>query len=366
MSDRPNDNDPSMDDILSSIRRIIAEEDDTNDITEARKTAEDAISVTEPAPFQSSSSVNESLDTLRDMFGENLNQTAEKEPSSDNHIDWQALDEIIDKDEKSYETVKESIDASLDTAVKSVFPAEDTPIDDAPLNNISDSTNQSSAPDVLDEIAKAVMDDNIANEQKFEDDDVLELTDMVSDTGEVIEIEQIEPDTTEVTPEGENSGVLVGQANHGALTVQEAPELPATTAPDAITAAAAAAKKAIKNSSVTDATRSVKSLIRNAVAGDYGNQAVNKVDTESAIVSDATENAAAAALAALSDPTGDDARRIFAKVWVSENLDQATIEGIARSVLKPMMKDWLDANLSNVVERVVRQEIERIVEKSTR
>jgi uncharacterized protein len=37
-----------------------------------------------------------------------------------------------------------------------------------------------------------------------------------------------------------------------------------------------------------------------------------------------------------------------------------TLEGLVREMLKPMLKDWLDANLPAIVERVVAQEVARI------
>lgn len=37
-----------------------------------------------------------------------------------------------------------------------------------------------------------------------------------------------------------------------------------------------------------------------------------------------------------------------------------TIEGLVRELLKPMMKDWLDANLPKIVEEKVEAEVQRI------
>ncbi|HEY1935873.1 MAG TPA: DUF2497 domain-containing protein [Acetobacteraceae bacterium] len=39
----------------------------------------------------------------------------------------------------------------------------------------------------------------------------------------------------------------------------------------------------------------------------------------------------------------------------------ATIEDIVREELRPLLKDWLDSNLPDMVERLVRAEIERVV-----
>jgi len=40
-----------------------------------------------------------------------------------------------------------------------------------------------------------------------------------------------------------------------------------------------------------------------------------------------------------------------------------TLEGLVREMLRPMMKEWLDANLSKLVERMVAKEIARITSR---
>jgi uncharacterized protein len=40
-----------------------------------------------------------------------------------------------------------------------------------------------------------------------------------------------------------------------------------------------------------------------------------------------------------------------------------TLEGMVREMLRPMMKDWLDANLPRIVEAMVAREISRISNK---
>lgn len=41
-----------------------------------------------------------------------------------------------------------------------------------------------------------------------------------------------------------------------------------------------------------------------------------------------------------------------------------TLEGMVRDMLKPMLKDWLDTNLPEIVERMVAQEVARISGRS--
>lgn len=41
-----------------------------------------------------------------------------------------------------------------------------------------------------------------------------------------------------------------------------------------------------------------------------------------------------------------------------------TLEEIVREMLRPMLKDWLDAHLTGIIERVVQQEIERLAKQA--
>ena len=41
-----------------------------------------------------------------------------------------------------------------------------------------------------------------------------------------------------------------------------------------------------------------------------------------------------------------------------------TLEELTKELLRPLLKEWLDANLPVTVERIVREEIERLVAKS--
>ena len=67
------------------------------------------------------------------------------------------------------------------------------------------------------------------------------------------------------------------------------------------------------------------------------------------IMSEATAEASRSALSSLS--------RMVVKPEVAGS---DTLEGMVRDMLRPMLKDWLDANLPDVVERVVAKEVARI------
>ena len=40
-----------------------------------------------------------------------------------------------------------------------------------------------------------------------------------------------------------------------------------------------------------------------------------------------------------------------------------TLESIVRELLRPLLKEWLDQNLPDIVERVVRKEIARVTDR---
>ena len=70
------------------------------------------------------------------------------------------------------------------------------------------------------------------------------------------------------------------------------------------------------------------------------------------LVSEATVSASRSSLAALS-----------ALIVKPEVHGGDTLEGLVREMLKPMLSEWLEAKLPDVVERLVAQEIRRITDR---
>ncbi|OJY68572.1 MAG: hypothetical protein BGP16_04800 [Sphingobium sp. 66-54] len=72
----------------------------------------------------------------------------------------------------------------------------------------------------------------------------------------------------------------------------------------------------------------------------------------------------AAATAVMSDTSADAARESLvnlSKLLVrSDDGPSNTLEGLVREMLRPMLKEWLDANLPELVEAMVKREIDRI------
>jgi cell pole-organizing protein PopZ len=77
------------------------------------------------------------------------------------------------------------------------------------------------------------------------------------------------------------------------------------------------------------------------------------VDPAATLLSDHTAQATRGALDALS--------RLMVK---PEPSSDGTLEGLVREMLRPMLREWLDANLPNMVESLVAREIAKITRGS--
>jgi len=51
----------------------------------------------------------------------------------------------------------------------------------------------------------------------------------------------------------------------------------------------------------------------------------------------------------------------LANVAIDPRAGENTLDGLVREMLRPMLKEWLDANLPDLVERVVAREVARII-----
>jgi len=74
---------------------------------------------------------------------------------------------------------------------------------------------------------------------------------------------------------------------------------------------------------------------------------VTTVEDDS-LVSEIAASATASAFAGLSVALG------------STRIEGRTMEDIVKELLRPMLKEWLDANLPSLVEQIVREEVERL------
>ena len=88
------------------------------------------------------------------------------------------------------------------------------------------------------------------------------------------------------------------------------------------------------------------------------------LDKEAAdsLLSDVAESAAASSLAALASTVHVEKKAAFTGFTPIGNGNK-TIEDIVMELMKPMLKEWLEQNLPPVVERIVQKEVERIARR---
>jgi cell pole-organizing protein PopZ len=79
-----------------------------------------------------------------------------------------------------------------------------------------------------------------------------------------------------------------------------------------------------------------------------------------------SEAAAAASLAALAQIQRIGPRNDQRMSDIPMGEGQRTIEDMVREMLRPLLKEWLDSNLPHLVERVVQEEVSRLVREVQR
>jgi cell pole-organizing protein PopZ len=75
------------------------------------------------------------------------------------------------------------------------------------------------------------------------------------------------------------------------------------------------------------------------------------------LVSEAASEAAAGSIGALIRSISSDRQVAIGRVGL-------TLEDLVREELRPLLKAWLDSNLPALVERIVRAEIQRVIERT--
>jgi uncharacterized protein len=91
---------------------------------------------------------------------------------------------------------------------------------------------------------------------------------------------------------------------------------------------------------------------------DMSDNTQENVHSPDGLVSDAASNAAAGSIGAL-------IRSISSDRQIAVGRAGLTLEDLVREELRPLLKSWLDTNLPALVERIVRAEIQRVIERST-
>ena len=88
-----------------------------------------------------------------------------------------------------------------------------------------------------------------------------------------------------------------------------------------------------------------------------------KLDGDEALVSDNTADSATTSLSALARTVETEHMAALGAAFTPLGNGARSLEEIVMELLRPMIKEWLDQNLPNVVEKLVQKEIERIASR---
>ena len=69
---------------------------------------------------------------------------------------------------------------------------------------------------------------------------------------------------------------------------------------------------------------------------------------------------------ASTDVLGDLARAILSQRELQVGGSDITLEGMVREMMRPLLKEWLDQNLPYLIERLVKKEIDRMINRAER
>lgn len=103
----------------------------------------------------------------------------------------------------------------------------------------------------------------------------------------------------------------------------------------------------------------VKHTVENEPDAELGNisrMVREKIRDEDVLLSDPAVEATAASLSHLTQMFASDKN-------AAVGVPMITLESIVRELLRPLLKEWLDQNLPDIVERVVRKEIARVTDR---
>jgi cell pole-organizing protein PopZ len=171
--------------------------------------------------------------------------------------------------------------------------------------------------------------------------EILVLTEMLQEDGSVV---SLQPDSV---PEASPAGAG-GAAPEPATPPSGPTDMTnnAAASPAAAEVTSADAANVAPASTTSTLAQPIQEVERSPLSGEGS----KKTD----LVSEATLEASTAALAQLAQSVGRTREA---------SGSSRTVEEVVREAVEPMLKQWLDTNLSRIVERMVREAIERVVRR---
>lgn len=173
--------------------------------------------------------------------------------------------------------------------------------------------------------------------------EILVLTEMLQEDGSVV---SLQPNSApEASPAG-TGGAAPAPATPPAGPTDMTNNAAASPPPAAADVTSADAASVAPASTTSTLAQPIQEVERSPLSGEGS----KKTD----LVSEATLEASTAALAQLAQSVGRTREA---------SGSSRTVEEVVREAVEPMLKQWLDTNLSRIVERMVREAIERVVRR---
>lgn len=214
---------------------------------------------------------------------------------------------------------------------------------------ISDDEEEGEENDVAEEEAKPAETETVEATDAGADDDVLDLTDVVTDDDLGKDVPKddnmAEEDTSAIDDNDPLAGINLDHPGDD-FDISDAPiEAASQTEEESDDGLAD-----ILGADAGDDTPE-------PIAEDPKPQAAKPMVDEDALLNDVTAQATVSSMSKLAQ-----------NIAISRNAQgsNVTLDDIVRDLLRPMLKDWLDENLPDVIERLVAKELERLAEKAAR
>lgn len=182
------------------------------------------------------------------------------------------------------------------------------------------------------------------------EDDILDLTDALDSTGEPER--RREPVLKPVETANGDDGTTPGERREPVLGIHSPAAAPVAEPP-------AAEPEAAEDMPAEAGTQGQEEESVMAPSDELPAPPAEQPATAGeGIVSETTSSATTAALGQLSRAVEEKASRLR----LGEG--DATVSDIVKEMLRPMLREWIDENLPPIVERVVRREIQKLVDRA--
>lgn len=277
---------------------------------------------------------------------ENKNETAQEEPSMEEILS--SIRKIIAEDdneegEKKEEATPEAPAAPAEEPVQEEVKAEEAPIEPEPP---------------VQEETPTVTDVEVASE---EGDDIFDLTDPIEETAP----EEVKAEETPIEPEP--------------VADEQTQPLQEETTPEEVAPAIVEEEPSINASIDQPIEETVEEKLEDHIEENMAPHEemqhtpppLQEIEEASQIVETTPHMQENVPNSLMSDTSMTSAGTAFNELHstvqkISGNmaLGQPTLDDILKEVLKPMLKGWLDEHLPGIVEELVRQEIERVVNRA--